>query len=81
MAAIDYLYRYARPFSLETSVTGASLRLAAELNGELDTGYFDGDLLDPLTTARSTNFQDTRSSEAGLSPDSEKSFALEEPPA
>ena len=52
MAAVDYVYRYPQPSSLETSDAGSNLRLAGELNDRPDTRYFAGDLLDPLTTAR-----------------------------
>lgn len=53
MAAIDYVYRYSHPSSLDTSDKGSSLRLAAELNEQPDTRYFAGDLLNPVITARS----------------------------
>jgi len=53
MAAIEHLYRYAQRSSLDTGAAGSSLRLAAELGPQHDTKYFAGDLLDPVTTARS----------------------------
>ncbi|MEL7187218.1 MAG: SWIM zinc finger family protein [Pseudomonadota bacterium] len=53
MAAIDYVYRYSHPSSLDTSEAGSGLRLAAELNEHPDTRYFAGDLLNPVITARS----------------------------
>lgn len=52
MAAINHVYRYSHRSSLDSSEAGARLRLAAELAGPLDTRYFAGDLLNPLTTAR-----------------------------
>ncbi len=52
MAAVDYVYRYPHPSSLESGDTGSSLRLAGEINDRPETRYFAGDLLDPLTTAR-----------------------------
>lgn len=52
MAAIDYVYRYSHPSSLDTRDGGSNLRLAAELNDQPETRYFAGDLLDPVTTAR-----------------------------
>ena len=52
MAVVEHLYRYACPSSLEPSVDGLSLQLVAELDEERDTGFFKGDLLEPLVTAR-----------------------------
>ena len=52
MAAIEHLYRYPCPSSLETNDEGFRLQLAAELGDRPDTGFFDGDLLQPLVTAR-----------------------------
>lgn len=53
MAAIDYVYRYSHPSSLESGDAGSRLRLAAELNEQPETTYFAGDLLNPVITARS----------------------------
>jgi len=52
MAAINHTYRFACPSSLETSETGFRLQLAAELDDKPETGFFEGDLLEPLLTAR-----------------------------
>jgi len=52
MATVEHLYRYACPSSLEDSVSGLSLHLAADLDEKRDAGFFDGDLLEPLVTAK-----------------------------
>lgn len=52
MSVVEHLYRYACPSSLKASNDGLSLQLAAELDEQRDAGFFKGDLLEPLLTAR-----------------------------
>ncbi len=52
MAAIDHVYRYARASDLQALNSGLCLRLAAELKDNSQTLFLNGDLLEPLITAR-----------------------------
>ncbi|MEM6819157.1 MAG: SWIM zinc finger family protein [Pseudomonadota bacterium] len=52
MAAIDHKYRYSYPSRIETDANTSRLHLAAELNGDRDVRFFEGDLLRPSITAR-----------------------------
>ncbi len=52
MAAIDHVYRYARPSALNAAGDGFQLQIAAELTEPSETRFFAGDLLNPLATAR-----------------------------
>lgn len=53
MSAVQHVYRYAQPSVLTGDGGKASLRLAAELVDTPSAAFFDGLLLEPVTTARS----------------------------
>ena len=51
MAPVEHLYRYPCPSSLRATDRGFALELAAELGEQKETGFFTGDVLNPLVTA------------------------------
>jgi len=52
MAALKHVYKYSHHSELDAGTDGLRLRLAAEVRPEGEIQFFQGDVLDPLTTAR-----------------------------
>ena len=52
MAALEHIYKYSHRSDLDSVDGGMRLRLAAETRDNADVQFFQGDVLDPLTTAR-----------------------------